>query len=347
MRGDGRTRLKGAVRAIVQVFGLRTARKLALILALLVSALAVAAPAIAGPPPLRGEMVDIGGRRLHLICQGPRSNKPLVVLEGGIWSFSAGWDAVQKRLAEAGLRSCAYDRAGVGYSDPGPEPRDGDAIVADLEALLTTKGEAGPYVLVGHSMAGLYTRLFALRHPDKVVGLVLVDATSPQLAAGKWGRAFLKSYKTYGATIDFLSWARILPLATHWFADTTGVDPEAHRELVYFFPQRAHQHWGARETEQAYEAARETLAAGRLDPDLPVVAIIRAHDEGAKSPWGRARYDAASASRRGAVVSVDRSSHASLIGRDHAAVVAKAVLSVLDLAAAPPDRAEPAHSGSP
>jgi pimeloyl-ACP methyl ester carboxylesterase len=182
-------------------------------------------------------------------------------------------------------------------------------------------------------MAGLHTRLFTLRHPGEVKGLVLVDATSPNLAGSPWGRSFLKSYKPFGRVVDWLSALRIMPLATPWFGDITGVDPEAHRELNWFYAQRSHEHWGARETEQSYEAGQETLAAGQLDPAMPVVAIFRANDAGANSPWGRLRVDAATASRRGAVVSVDRASHPSLIGRDHAEVVVKAVLSVMDSAA--------------
>jgi pimeloyl-ACP methyl ester carboxylesterase len=290
-------------------------------------------------------MVDIGGRRLHLICTSPdtapdtaqaqakaQAGKPLILLEAGLMGFSAGWDAVQKQLSLVGLRSCAYDRAGLGYSDPGPAPRDGAAIVGDLEALLKAADLPGPYILVGHSMAGLHIRYFALRHPDQVKGLVLVDATSPELAKSKWGRAFLKSYKPTASAIETLSFLRLMPLATPWFGDPIGLDPAAHREVEYFFADRQHEHWGAMETDQSFEAARETAKAGELDPNLPVVAILRAHDSGAKTPWGKARYDAAIASKHGAVVSVSESSHPALIGRDHAIVVVKAVLSVIDLA---------------
>lgn len=311
----------------------------ALVLAPLLG-LTFATTAWADRPPLRGEMVDIGGRRLRMVCMGEASSRPLVVLEAGLLGFSAGWDAVQKQLAGVGLRSCAYDRAGLGFSDPGPAPRDGTAIVADLEALLKAAHEPGPYIMVGHSMAGLHIRYFTVRHPDLVKGMVLVDATSPELAKSKWGRAFLKSYKPSATVLEILSFTRLLPLAGPWFGDPVGLDRPAHRELMYFFGDRTHEHWGAEETDQSYEAAREALAAGELDPNLPVVAIIRAHDSGAKTPWGRARVDAATASTRGAVVSVAESSHPALIGRDHAEVVVKAVLSVIDLAAAPPSRAE-------
>jgi pimeloyl-ACP methyl ester carboxylesterase len=304
--------------------------------------LVLAAPAWAAPPPLRGRLVDIGGgRRMRILCVGPRSDRPLVLLEAGLWGFAASWDAVQKKLADLGLRSCAYDRAGLGFSDPGPEPRDGLAIVTDLEALLKSADEPGPYILVGHSMGGLHVRYFALRHPDEVKGLVLVDATSPELAATSWGRSFFHTYKPFGRIADAASALRLMPLLTPWAADVTGVDQPAHRELMYFFATRRHEHWGARETEQSWEAARETLAAGELDPDLPVVAIYRDHDEGWNTPWGWARSDAAVQSRRGAVVRVDNISHPSLIGRDHAEVVAKAVLSVIDLAASPPSEAAP------
>jgi pimeloyl-ACP methyl ester carboxylesterase len=305
--------------------------------------LALTAPALAraAPPPLRGELVDIGGRRLHILCQGPKSNKPLVVLEAGLWGFSAAWDAVQKKLADEGLRSCAYDRAGLGFSDPGPEPRDGLAIVGDLEALLKATNEPGPYILVAHSMGGLHVRFFTARHPDLVKGLVLVDATSPELAGTKKGRAFLKAYRPFGRLADLAARLHIFPLLTPWGGDPTGVDPPAHDELMYVFASYSNEHWGARETEKSLEAASEALAAGRLDPDMPVVAIYRDHDPGANTVWGFARMDAAVESRRGAVVRVDRSSHPALIGRDHAEVVVKAVLSVLDLAASPPSAAPP------
>src|SRR5665213_958362 len=128
-------------------------------------------------PRPRGRMIDIGaGRKLHAVRAGPRDDRgPLVVLEAGAFGFSADWAAVQDKLAAKRLPSLAYDRAGLGFSDSGPQPRDGLAIVGDLESLLAAIGEGGPLILCGHSMAGLHVRLFAARNPGRVAGVVLVD----------------------------------------------------------------------------------------------------------------------------------------------------------------------------
>ena len=119
------------------------------------------------------------GRRLNLRCAG--RGAPTVLLEAGWGATSQAWEKVQPALART-TRVCSYDRAGYGFSDPGPAPRDGAAIVRDLDQLLAKDGEDGPYVFVGHSAGGLYGRLFAARHPKDVVGLVLVDPTIEQRA---------------------------------------------------------------------------------------------------------------------------------------------------------------------
>jgi pimeloyl-ACP methyl ester carboxylesterase len=123
------------------------------------------------PPP--GKLVDVGGYRLHLHCIGQGS--PTVVLDAGLGAFSLDWGAVQPQIAKS-TRVCAYDRAGLGWSDPGPTPRSPQQFASELHALLTKGGVEGPYVLVAHSISGKTARLFANRHPDEVAGIVLVDA---------------------------------------------------------------------------------------------------------------------------------------------------------------------------
>ncbi len=89
-------------------------------------------------------MIDLGGRRLHVVRAGPPGASPTIVLEHGAFGCASDWGVVQERLAAKGLRSIAYDRAGLGHSDPGPAPRDGGAINADLAALLARWARPGP-----------------------------------------------------------------------------------------------------------------------------------------------------------------------------------------------------------
>ncbi len=120
-------------------------------------------------------LVDIGGRRLNIICTGRGS--PTVILEAGLVADSAAWRLVQPAISRR-TRVCSYDRAGLGFSDPASSPRDAEAIVHDLHALLRGAGIAPPYVLVGWSSGGLYTRLYQYRFPDEIAGLVEVDPDS-------------------------------------------------------------------------------------------------------------------------------------------------------------------------
>lgn len=114
------------------------------------------------------------GRRINLACAGRGS--PTVLLESGFGADSRAWRKVQPTLART-TRVCAYDRAGYGYSDPGPPPRDGGSIARDLDHALAAARIAGPFVVVGHSAGGLYGRVFSARRPKEIAGLVLLDPT--------------------------------------------------------------------------------------------------------------------------------------------------------------------------
>jgi pimeloyl-ACP methyl ester carboxylesterase len=124
------------------------------------------------PPPI-GQLVDVGGYRLHLACQGEGS--PTVVMEAAIGETGLLWSLVQPAVAKL-TRACSYDRAGYGWSDPSPKPRTAGVMVEELHTLLDTAQVPGPYVLVGHSLGGLLVRLYAVRYPQQVAGLVLVDS---------------------------------------------------------------------------------------------------------------------------------------------------------------------------
>ena len=122
--------------------------------------------------PVRNELVDIGGRRLHVACAGEGS--ATVVLEAGMGDTLATWAAIQGRLA--GITTVlSYTRAGLGQSDPAPLPRTLQDMVADLGKLLSVMALPGPYMLVGHSFGGQIVRLFAAQHPLEAKAMVLVD----------------------------------------------------------------------------------------------------------------------------------------------------------------------------
>ncbi|MDE2665757.1 MAG: alpha/beta hydrolase [Acidobacteriota bacterium] len=128
-------------------------------------------------PP--GEMVVVDGRQVHLLCQGQGS--PAVILESAIPGTSLGWTSVMGDIASF-ARVCAYDRAGYGWSEAGPEPRTISNIAGELRDLLRTAGVDPPYVLAGHSFGGLVVQFHASRFPDEVAGMVLVDSSHPNLA---------------------------------------------------------------------------------------------------------------------------------------------------------------------
>jgi len=125
------------------------------------------------PPP--GRLVDAGGRRLHTVCRG--RGAPTVVLESAIAASSLSWARVQPAVASF-TSVCAYDRAGLGWSDAPPKPRMFARIVGDLETCLARLDCPAPYVLVGHSFGVFIGLTYAARHPERVAGLVLVDPPS-------------------------------------------------------------------------------------------------------------------------------------------------------------------------
>ena len=151
-------------------------------------------------PP--GRLVDVGGRRLHAVVAG--TGQPAIVVETGAGALALGWRTVADRLS-ATNQVVAYDRAGYGWSDPPPlRPRTGDDVAGDLRALLDAEAEPGPYVLVGHSLGGLYVRAFAARYPKAVAGLVLVDPTHenlPRLMRERLGRRALVAQAAMSVTL--------------------------------------------------------------------------------------------------------------------------------------------------
>lgn len=283
--------------------------------------------AAARTPPLRGQMVDIGqGRQLHMICEGQPSPAPTVLFEAGAFGFSADWGAVQEALLAKGIRSCAYDRAGLGASPVASGPRDGLAISQDLEALLASAHEQGPFILVGHSMAGAYVTLFALRNPTKIAGLVMVDAAPPIANTIKQVNGFVSAFARASRLAAFgASMGLFKPLIWTNLADKIGLPPQASAEKRRAFASGPHNRAAAEEVALWPKAAEQARALGKLDPALPVAVVTAGPATGIRKDWKQIQMMPALESRSGFVHHITEASHNTLLGQAYCANIVQAI----------------------
>jgi pimeloyl-ACP methyl ester carboxylesterase len=168
------------------------------------------------PPP--GRLVDIGGRRLHLLEAG--TGRPPVVVVAALADSVPIWVSLQRELAPD-IRLCLYDRAGAGWSDPPPRgPRTPEASAADLRALLDAAPIETPCVLVGHSVGGVIARRFAAQYPEAVAGLILVDSSHENQAARRGQDGWRGGRADYYRRV--LTW-QLRPLGLYRLAAAAGL----------------------------------------------------------------------------------------------------------------------------
>jgi pimeloyl-ACP methyl ester carboxylesterase len=268
----------------------------------------------ATPPP--GQLVDIGGFRLHLWCAG--NGAPAVILDTGLGGSSAGWGFVQPEVARF-TRVCSYDRAGMGYSDPGPSPRTARRIANELATLLDRSGIAGPVVLVGASIAGFNVRVFASDHPERAAGLVLVDASHeadahevPRMAR------FVPLLSTVGVfrlfAVSFGQGVESLPPSVRRYAQATRFRAAGYQaaadEIIHI-----------QESVSEVRNSRRKLA-------IPVVVVTGAR--GADENWRRLQQDQASLSERGCLMVAQQSGH--VVPIDQPEAVVNAIRAVVEIA---------------
>ncbi|WP_252504915.1 alpha/beta hydrolase [Sporosarcina sp. Marseille-Q4943] len=176
--------------------------------------------------PYPGELIDVGGYRLHTTDDG--KGAPTIVILHGAGDCSYSWMHVRKEISKF-TRVITYDRAGMGSSDLGPVPTP-DHTVIELQNLLETAGGQGPYVLVGHSLGGLIARLYALKYPNQVAGLVLLDSTHESL---KEDVKFKQGFAIIGVMLKTMR--LVSPFGIPRFlGDVLGVIPMFGNELSYY-----------------------------------------------------------------------------------------------------------------
>lgn len=278
--------------------------------------------------PARGNLIDVGGFKMHIYCMGEGS--PTVILETLSGGTSSYWGWVQPEVAKE-TRVCVYDRAGRGWSEADPQPISLERTAGNLHTLLTNAGIEGPYILVGHSLGGIYVRQFAAQYPDEVVGMVLVDAAHPE------------QYDRYPQMVKdnefYMRIARLYPytarLGIHRLYFATGgefdfgdlTEPQKSELKVlwsspeYFFSQLAESN------------ARTSLYAdgqrlGSLG-DLPLIVISAG--QGGPVGWDELQKDLTTLSTNSVQITLPNATHVSLVfNQSDALKVSNAVLQIVD-----------------
>jgi pimeloyl-ACP methyl ester carboxylesterase len=264
------------------------------------------------PPP--GQLVDIGGYRLHLWCTG--NGAPAVILDTGLGGSSAGWGFVQPDVARF-TRVCSYDRAGMGYSDPGPSPRTARRIASELAKLLDRSGIAGPVVLVGASIAGFHVRVFASDHLERAAGLVLVDASHeaeahevPRMARFVPLLSKIGVLRLFG--VSFGQRLESLAPSVRQFARATTFRTAGYQatadEIIHI-----------RESVSEVRSSRRKLT-------IPVVVVTGAR--GADENWRQLQQDLTSLSERGCLMIARQSGH--VVSVDQPEIVVDAIRTVVE-----------------
>jgi pimeloyl-ACP methyl ester carboxylesterase len=234
--------------------------------------------------PQQGRSVPLGPEfknvRLNLDCSGSGTG-PTVILDSGGGVPAFGWKFVQADVAKF-AHVCSYDRAGYGWSSPGPKPRTSMQVVKELHALLAAAGEKPPYVLVGHSLGGYNIRVYAGQYPAEVAAMVLVDASHedqlqrmpPALQA--FSQKQLEQLKWQRPLAPFLVYSGIARLLVG--NDTSSQLPaDFLREVHYLQLQPKAFDAAFSELQSFSESAKQVRAAGNLG-ERPLVVLTAGKD---------------------------------------------------------------------
>ena len=291
--------------------------------------------------PPTGDLVTVNGRQMHIDCQGQGS--PTVILDAGTGGWSIAWSEIVPQLSQS-TRVCAYDRAGLGWSEAADDARTPQDIAADLKGVLDGANIAPPYIMTGFSYTGLSARVFSAQNPDDVVGLVLVDPTTEfdnelmgedldQLARSSIGAYQMLGLAARVGLVRFWNPQEMAPFAP--FIPEDAAQPE-----VYYSFVSEPLWWQTSQKEVMARYKNETLESIRTDGvirDIPTV-VIGAESIG-NNDAGFAEFQAvhkehlreiAGRSSLGEYILAENSSHE--VPRDRPDVVIAAIERVLEQA---------------
>jgi len=274
-----------------------------------------------------GQIIDVDGHAMQITCMGKGS--PTVILEAGGGYFSAVWTRVQPKVAQA-TRVCAYDRAGYGWSDPRPEPRDAQHIAAELHWLLAKAGIEPPYVMVAHSVGGIYIRVYNTQYPGEVVGMVLIDATHPD----NWVRQgeSIAAMQTMAVTASVLSRVGLVRL----FFGGQKLGLPAPQDAAVIAELSSVQHWDTQRGDVA--AMTDSIAQGRAAGDLgnmplAVVAAGEYPDGPGKALKFTLQHELAALSTNSMYQEIEGANHISLVmNEQYATLTSETIIRVIEAA---------------
>jgi pimeloyl-ACP methyl ester carboxylesterase len=275
--------------------------------------------------PAPGALVDVGAHRLHIRCTGQGS--PTVVLDAALGSMSAHWVWVQREVGQT-TRVCAYDRAGLGWSEPGPTPRDARQITGELHTLLAN-AVPGPYVMVGHSLGGLYAQLYADRYPEEVVGVVLIESSHPQqFARLPGGQQIFERTRRLFAVAPVLTWTgavRVFDLSP----PPSGLPPEQRDQVAAWAGSTRHVTATAEEFRATPDTTAQVGAIGGLG-DTPLAVVSAGNSAPA---WLTLQAELAASSSNSRHRVVDGATHSSVVDEAaHARTTSAAIIELVDAA---------------
>lgn len=284
-------------------------------------------------PP--GRLVDVGGFRLHLYCLGEGS--PTVILEAGGGNPWLSWYKVQPQVAPF-TRVCSYDRAGLGWSDPSPRPPTAMVIAEELHTLLHNAGITGPFVLVGHSLGGMYVRMYAHQYPSEVLGMVLVDSSHPDQE-----ERFPPEAKKLAAASYYVIRAMqiTLPIGLPRLLASRAAPPEVRSEYCAIFCRGQFLAAVRAEAAAQKDSSAQVRTLGSLGK-MPLIVLSHDPDkvkfpgnltEPVNREWAKMQEELAHLSSNGSHFLVKGSSHDIQI--DHPEAVSNAIREVVSKAKAP------------
>lgn len=293
--------------------------------------------------PAPGRMVSVNGHSLHLTCTGQGS--PTVVLEAGAGGSVLDWQEVQPEVAQF-TRVCSYDRAGFGWSEVGPAPRDANRLVNELAVMLHRSGEQPPYVLVGSSFGGLLAQVYAYRYPESTAGLVLVDSVHPD-STERLPPEIARAQATTTAVLWPIEQAKrfgLFDLAAALGvvqppASLDALPPDVREQVLvvgYRLP-----YWRAFRAEAAAQpASLETGRAARPLPDVPLIVIARGQpgelgpgvpagvSDAAETAWRTLQEELAALTPGGELIVAEESGH--LIPVEQPQIVIDAIRQIVE-----------------